>query len=89
MKSKKKWLKKVAVTLLAVGFCICLSWTMFVNFISVPVLQTENEAIFYIIKVGTFSIFLSVLLCGCYFYIAFLERRVDELSEELQKQTPH
>lgn len=88
MRSKKKWLKRVLVTVLVVSFGIALAWIMFVNFISVPVLHTEKEAIIYLIKVGIFSIFFSALLCGGYFYIVLLEKEVEELSEELRKRRP-
>lgn len=86
MKNKKKCLKKALIIVLAIGFSIFLAWIMFVNFISVPVLHTEKEAIIYLIKVGAFSVIFSALLCGSYFYIAFLEKEVEELSEELSKQ---
>lgn len=89
MKSKKRWLKRVLIVALTVGFSTCLAWTMFVNFISVPVLQTEKEAIIYLIKVGAFSIFISALLSGGYLYIMFLEKQVEKLSKQQSKQTPN
>lgn len=86
MISKKKWLKKVIIIVLPVGFSIFMAWILFVNFISVPVFRTERDALVYLVKAGVFSIFFSALLCGGYFYIAFLEKKVDELSEQLLEQ---
>lgn len=78
MKRMKKWIGAAGYTM----FCFLYFYVIFVNFISIPELDTKADVIKYFLMTTGIAVSLPVMLCWQLHYINQLEKKIDELEEQ-------